>query len=154
MELALGNFLVLSENGNVRQRFQNFFINQTIDYEGGQYGFLPFGFSGVTINRTGDNTEADLVFPNNALSRNWAVEALKKRWLAQVDVVLLNPDNTSSFDRVHRYVSMISGGAWHDAELSLTLNTVLDAVGADAPQRRLTQRLIGNIPATSNVRMQ
>jgi len=154
MELAIGNFLVLSQNGIVRQQFQNFFINQTISYEGSQYGFLPFGFTGVTINRTGDNTEAELVFPNNLLSRNWAIEALEKRWLARVDVVLLNPDDSTSFDRVHRYVSMISGGAWREVELTLTLSTVLDAVGADAPQRRLTQRLIGNIPATSNVRLQ
>ena len=154
MELAIGNFLVLSQNGIVRQQFQNFFINQTISYEGSQYGFLPFGFTGVTINRTGDNTEAELMFPNNLLSRNWAIEALEKRWLARVDVVLLNPEDATSFDRVHRYVSMISGGAWREVELTLTLSTVLDAVGADAPQRRLTQRLIGNIPATSNVRLQ
>ena len=27
------------------------------------WSFLPFGFSGVSVNRTGDNTSASLVFP-------------------------------------------------------------------------------------------
>lgn len=154
MELAIGNFMTLSQGGIVRQRFQNFFIGQTVSYESNQYGFLPFGFSGVTVNRTGDNTDASLLLPNNTLSRNWAVEALQGRWLAQLDVVILDPDDSTSFSRLHRYTGMIAGGTWREAELTLTLNTVLDAVGADIPQRRLTQRLIGSIPATSGVRLQ
>jgi len=48
----------------------------------------------------------------------------------------------------------VASGRWKDAELDLTLNTVLDAVGSDVPQRRLTQRLIGNIPSTAGVRLQ
>lgn len=154
MDLAIGNFMTLSQAGNVRQRFQNFFIAQTVAYESNQYGFLPFGFSGVTVNRSGDNTDANLVLPNNVMSRSWAVEALNNRWLAQLDVVILDPSDSTQFNRLHRYTGMISGGNWREAELSLTLNTVLDAVGSDVPQRRLTQKLIGNIPATSGVRLQ
>jgi hypothetical protein len=115
---------------------------------------LPFGFSGVTINRTGDNTEASLLLPNNALSRNWAVEALNKRWLAHVEVMLLDPDNRTSFTQLHQYYGLVTSGAWKEAELTLTLNTVLDAVGAEFPMRRLTQKLIGNIPVSSGLSLQ
>jgi phage-related protein len=154
MELAIGNFVTFSEGTTVRQRFQNFFISETITYSGSQYGFLPFGFSGVTINRTGDNTEASLLLPNNTLSRNWAVEALEKRWLAHVIVMLLNPDDRTSFSQLHQYYGLVASGSWREAELTLNLNTVLDAVGAEFPMRRLTQKLIGNIPATSGIRLQ
>ena len=34
------------------------------------YTFVPFGFSGVTVNRTGDGLEATVVFPNNEVSRS------------------------------------------------------------------------------------
>ena len=153
MELAVGNFLTFSDNGNVRQRFQNFFISETITYSGDEYGFLPFGFSGVTINRTGDNTDASLLLPNNSLSRNWAVEALNNRWLAHVRVMLLDPDDRTSFSQLHQYYGLVASGSWKEAELTLNLNTVLDAVGAEFPLRRLTQRLIGNIPTTSGVRL-
>lgn len=154
MELAIGNFVTFTDNGVVRQRFQNFFISETITYASNQYGFLPFGFSGVTINKTGDNTDASLILPNNTLSRNWAVEALDKRWLAHVLVMLMDPDDRTSFTQLHQYYGMVSNGSWKEAELSLTLNTVLDAVGAEVPQRRLTQKLIGSIPTTSGVRLQ
>lgn len=154
MELAIGNFVTFTDNGVMRQRFQNFFISETVTYSGSQFGFLPFGFSGVTINRTGDNTDASLVLPNNALSRNWAVEALNSRWLAHVRVMLLDPDDRTSFTLMHQYYGLVAGGSWKEAELNLTLNTVLDAVGADVPQRRLTQKLIGAIPSTSGIRLQ
>jgi hypothetical protein len=154
MELAIGNFITFSDNGNVRQRFQNFFISETITYSGDEYGFLPFGFSGVTINRTGDNTDASLLLPNNSLSRNWAVEALNNRWLAHVRVMLLDPDDRTSFSQLHQYYGLVASGSWKEAELVINLNTVLDAVGAEFPMRRLSQRLIGNIPTTSGVRLQ
>lgn len=154
MELAIGNFVTFTDNGVVRQRFQNFFISETVTYDSNQYGFLPFGFSGVTINKTGDNTDASLLLPNNTLSRNWAVEALNNRWLAHVLVMLLDPDDRTSFTLMHQYYGLVSSGNWKEAELNLTLNTVLDAVGAEVPQRRLTQKLIGNIPTSSGVRLQ
>jgi len=154
MELAIGNFVTFTDNGVVRQRFQNFFISETVTYDNNQYGFLPFGFSGVTINKTGDNTDASLILPNNTLSRNWAVEALDKRWLAHILVMLLDPDDRTSFTLMHQYYGLVSSGNWKEAELNLTLNTVLDAVGAEVPQRRLTQKLIGSIPTSSGVRLQ
>lgn len=154
MELALGTFLTFTADANVSQRFQNFFINETVTQAGNSFGFLPFGFSGVTINRTGDNTEASLIFPNKTLSRAWAVEAIEKRWLARVQVVLLDPDDRTQFNQLHQYYGQVAGGQWDETSLRLVLSTVLDAVGTDVPMRRLTQRLIGAIPVTSGVRLQ
>lgn len=154
MELAIGNLLTLTAGISTRQRFQNFFINESISYQGAAFTFVPFGFSGVTVNRTGDNTEASLVFPNNALTRGWAVEAIEGRWLAQVQVMLLDPDDRTSFEQLHQYFGQVAGGQWDETTVRLTLSTVLDAVGSDVPLRRLTQKLIGAIPVTSGVRLQ
>lgn len=153
MELAVGNFITLTADGSVRYRFQNFFIGETTTYNGVGYNFLPFGFSGVTVNRTGDNTEASLMFPNNDLSRRWAVEAINNRWTVEVDVVIVDPDNNSQFNRLHQYVGQIAGGKWDETSLDLNVSTVLDAVGSDIPSRKLTQKLIGAIPVTSAIRL-
>lgn len=154
--IALGNYLTLTANGSVRYRFQNFFINQTVSYNAQNYQFLPFGFSGVTINRQGDNTEASIILTNNELSRPWAIEMLDNRWLATVVVLSLNPADTASGQVMHSYTGQVSSGSWDDANASLEvrLNTVLDAVGADVPMRRLTQSLVGSLPTTNNVRLQ
>lgn len=153
MELSIGNFLSFAAGTVTQQRFQNFFISEVTTYQGVDYLFAPFGFSGVTINRTGDNTEATLVFPNNNLTRAWAVDAIENKWLAHVQVMLLNPDDKTDFSMMHQYYGQVSSGRWGESSLDLTLSTVLDAVGSDVPVRRLTQKLIGSIPVTSNVRL-
>lgn len=154
MDLSIGNFVTLRSNGVLRYAFQNFFIGETIQYSNNDHAFLPFGFSGVTVNRTGDNTDATLVLPNNQLSRNWSVEALRDKWLAEIDVVLVNPSNRADFAALHSYVGLLATGTWDETSLNLILNTVLDAVGADVPKRRLTQSLIGAIPVTSVLQLQ
>lgn len=154
MELAIGNYLTLkTATGGTAYRFQNFHIAQTATFEGQQYGFLPFGFSGVTVNREGSNTEASLVFPNNDLSRNWSVQAVTERWLATVYVMLLNPDDRTQGSLMHQYSGQVATGNWDETSLNLTLNTIVDAVGSDVPLRRLTQALVGNLPITANVRL-
>jgi phage-related protein len=154
MELALGNYLDLStQSGGRVYRFQNFYINKTATYQGGEYSFLPFGFSGVTVNRTGDNIEASLVFPNNEISRAWVVNAVTDFWIATVFVVVLDPDGVAAPDLLHRYVGQVATGAWDETAVTLRLNTVIDAVGAEVPMRRLTQALVGAIPTSNNVRL-
>lgn len=152
--LAVGNYLTFKNpSQTVVYRFQNFHIGETSVYNSFNWSFLPFGFSGVSVNRTGDNTSASLVFPNNELSRAWALEAVTDRWLAIVKVMNLDPDDRTIGTMMHQYVGQIAGGSWDDATLNLNVNTILDAVGSDVPLRRLTQSLIGNIPVTSNVRL-
>lgn len=152
--LSIGNYLTFTANNSVRFRFQNFFINRNATFQGGSYQFLPFGFSGITINRQGDNTDASLVFPNNELSRPFAVQALEERWLATVAVVSLDPNNAGTGTALYSYTGQCADGSWDESSLTIRLNTVLDAVGADVPQRRLTQSLVGALPITSNVRLQ
>jgi hypothetical protein len=115
---------------------------------------MPFGFSGITVNRNGDNTEASLVLPNNEISRNWAYEALQERWIGTIQVMLLNPTTQEVTTLLHQYTGQIDNGEWNEGSVQLRLNTVLDAVGEDVPRRRLNQQLVGAIPISSNVRLQ
>ena len=154
MELSLGNYLqFIAPSGGTAYFFQNFHINKVASYEGKQYIFLPFGFSGVTVNRTGDNIEANLVFPNNEISRAWGLNAVEDFWIAKVLVMILEPASPTSGTVLHQYVGQVSNGNWDETSLQLRLDSVLDAVGSDAPMRRLTKHLVGSIPVSSNVRL-
>lgn len=154
MEVAVGHFLTLSLNSTVQYRFQNFFINEEISYNNDVFKFMPFGFSGVTVNRTGDNTEASLLFPNEELSRAWVTEALQDQWLAYVQVLIVDPSSRLPVSTLHQYYGKTVSGTWDDVNLTIYLSTVLDAVGTDIPTRYLTQSLIGKIPVTNNVQLQ
>ena len=156
---AFGHVLRIKANNTVNYRFQNFFIGEQLTHNGDDYQFLPFGFSGVTVNRTGDGLEATLVFPNNALSRPWGREAIESSFVMEVEVLIIeDPDPssglTATHTTVHTYTGITTGGQYDEAALSLELSSVLDAVGTDVPRRSLTQDLVGNLPISSNVRLQ
>jgi len=158
-QYALGHVVRIKAIGesslNIEFKFQNFFINKEMAFDGNQYTFVPFGFSGVTVNRTGDGLEATLVFPNNDLTRSWAVDSITKHYVMEVDVLIVDSDSeTGSHDLVHTYVGQVVGGDWDNVSLNLLLSSVLDAVGTDIPRRSLTRKLVGNLPVSNNVRLQ
>jgi len=148
MELSLGHFLTLSSRTSSTQlRFQNFYIGKEIDGR----SFMPFGFSGSTTNRQGDNMEATLVFPNNELSRSWAGEALEDAWTAEVQVYTMGPLETSPRTLLYEYFGQVSSGGWDETSLNLKLSTVLDAVGSNVPVRVMHRSLVGKLPTSSNL---
>ena len=159
--VAVGNFLTLKSAPSTIYNYQNFFIGEEVSYNSATYLFLPFGFSGVTVNRNGDGTDASLILPNNPeagsygeLSRGWADEALRNNWNVHVRTLIVDPDDKTSFSLLCQYRGQVSTGGWNDTQVVLTINSVLDAVGSDVPHRRLTQRMVGDIPPTSSVRLQ
>ena len=154
-QYAFGHALRITQGRNTEYRFQNFFINQQITHESDNYTFVPFGFSGVTVNRTGDGLEATVVFPNNEVSRAWGVNAINQNWVMEVDVLIIDDDaKDGPHNIVHSYTGQVVGGQWDEVSLNLQLSTVLDAVGTDVPRRSLTKELVGNLPIANNVRLQ
>jgi hypothetical protein len=147
MEYAIGHFLKLSSRtAGTELYFQNFFIGETVDGR----DFLPFGFSGTTTNRQGDNLIASLVFPNNELSRSWATQALEEAWLADVEVYLMNPSDSSQRTLLYEYFGQVTGGGWDNVTLNLDLSTVLDAVDGNVPIRVMHRSLVGRLPTSTS----
>ena len=159
-QFAFGHVLRITPKDTVDFRFQNFFIGKQLTHSGDKLTSLsPFGFSGVTVNKTGDGMEATLVFPNNKVSRDWGVKAIEESYLMEVEVLIIedtDPDSglTATHTFVHTYTGQVTGGQWDNVSLNLELSSVLDAVGTDVPRRSLTQRMVGNLPISNSVRLQ
>jgi hypothetical protein len=166
MELSIAQYLGLrSPSSGTVFRFQNYWINQTasltIPFGGADvalpHNFLPFGFSGISIDRQGDLKEATLIFPNTEPTRGWIDMMVKERWFATVRTIIPNsleaPDPAKS-QILFTYIGVITTASWADTEINATVSTVLDAVGNDAPTRRITRSVVGSIPTTASVRLQ
>jgi len=169
--LAIGHFVRFYTNSDqLKWAFQNFYIKETVTVNSQAYSFVPFGFSGLTTSREGGLEPATLTFPNDAagLARGYLSEALRGRelrpdtepavvapYVAEVDVCILDSDlTTKSVDTVlTTYVGQCTGGSWDDTALTISLSSVIDAATADIPTRTLHQRLVGNLPFSSNVRL-
>ena len=55
---------------------------------------------------------------------------------------------------LYRYKGVVAGGGWKDTTLELSLTSVLDAVANQLPVRSMHQRLVGNVPISSNIALQ
>jgi len=153
MDQAIGTFLTLfTADVAVAYTFQNFYIGESKTWEGDSYSFLPFGFSGVTVSREGDNVSAQTAFPNNELSRTWATTAVAEAWFLRAHT--LKVDATGEpLQLISSYTGQITSASWDETALILKTSSVLDAVQPNIPNRRLNRNLVGSIPVTDAIRL-
>ena len=151
--VALTNFLEVTDaKGVVQFRYQNSRPGDPIRYRGKDYPFLSFMYEGAAKNRSGDNLESSLFLSTNAISMGYAVEAARGRWNVRMDSCSMNPE-TFDVGRTLTTEFWIAASMSYDVEaVEVILSSSIDAVGASAPNRSLTKRLVGSIPTTGSVR--
>ena len=147
MTIAIGTFVEF----NGTQRYQNFFTGRSMAWSGNQYQFAGFGYSGSTIDLEGSNISASLVWAVNELSLNLAAEAAENRWIVQIDAVWIDPDSLGVMDSYMSDIFMVTGFEHDTMRLSFRLSSPLDAVAADTPRRRLTEKEVGALPSTGQI---
>lgn len=146
--LAIGTFIELPG-----YNFQNFFHGQTIAWDGRNYGFAGFGYSGSSVDLQGGNVDAQLVFAVNTLSLQIAKEASDNRHIVTIKTVWLNPDTLVPESNFMQDVFMVVGFEHDSSRLGLRLSSPLDAISGDVPRRRLTEDLVGALPSTGQIQL-
>jgi len=148
MGIAIGTFIELPG-----YRFQNFFHGETITWDGKNYSFAGFGYSGSSVDLQGGNIDAQLVFVVNDLSLNLAKKAADDRHIVTIKTVWLDPETLEPRSNFMRDVFMITGFEHDSSRLGLRLSSPLDAISGDVPRRRLTEKLVGALPSTGQIQL-
>ena len=150
--VALTNFLeVTNSRGQLQFRFQNSKPGEVISYRGVSYAYLSFIYQGAAKNRSGDNLEASLVLSSNAISMGYAAQAARNRWNVRVDSCSMNP-NTFAVGKTLATEYWIAASMSYDVEtVEVLLSSSIDAVGASAPTRVLTRKLVGALPVSASI---
>jgi hypothetical protein len=157
MEFNYGHLLEVGPTGGLnRFRYQNFSLpgtrsSQSLDYNSNAYNYLPFGFGGAMATLTGDKLDATLQFANTRIARNFVVEALENTYVCKVTTVLWNASTYSVESSLYEYFGSASSGGWNETTIQIKLNSIIDAVEANVPGRRLRRQQVGNLPFTANV---
>ena len=133
-------------------RFQNGKYDTPINHpvSNKDHQFLSFTYQGATRNRSGDNMESGLILANNSISMGYAKKAVDGKYHVQVDTYLMTADFAPS--------KLLTSETWLAASLTydpttieVLLSSAIDAVGANAPNRVLTTRMVGSLPVTGTI---
>ena len=150
--VALTVFLSITDANGVSQgHYQNGATGKAIRLEGRDFLFLPFIYAGATKNRTGDNLEANLVLASNKLAMNITTEAVERKWNVEVISCSMNPETWEVGRVLSREYWVATAQAYDPAQVEVMLSSGIDAVGASAPTRSLTSRLVGSLPSSGNI---
>ena len=156
--VTLTNFMVITTaSGNKPidldpNRFQNGKYDTPVPHilTNEDHQYLSFIYQGATRNRSGDNMECSLILANNAISMGYAKKAVDGKYHIQVDTYLMTADFVPS--------KLLTSESWLAASLSydpvtieVLLSSAIDAVGANAPNRVLTTRMVGQLPVTGTI---
>jgi hypothetical protein len=77
-------------------------------------------------------------------------EARANQWKIRADVVLCNVAAGSDVRLLSRHLWRL-GPIERKSNITVTLNSPLDAIRGDAPRRRLTTDLVGQVPDTGQL---
>ena len=146
---ALTTFVTIM--GDTILRFQNS-TKSSITFDSASYVHLPFIYQGATKTRDGSNMEAGLVLANNAISMNHVIDAVRKKWTIKVAVCLMNPETFVHQKTLTQDIWMASAMSYDPETIEVVLSSAVDAVGADCPNRKLTESLVGALPTSADIR--
>lgn len=153
MSIAIGTYISFQERDGTftGNDYQNFHAGETRAYNGRDYMYGAFGFSGAAVDVNGANIQAQLVFGLNDLILNIAQTAANEFWIARVNTVWLNSDNFDETAQRLEEVYAVVGFEHDNSRIGLRLGSPLDSVQSDVPRRVLTMRTVGVLPTTGNV---
>ena len=153
--IRLANFIEAYRINNageevVTEHYHNAEPGAVLRYRGKDYQYLSFIYQGAAKSRTGDNLEAALVLSVNQLSQGITRRLLLNRDHVRVYSVSMTPE--SQVSRTLTTEEWLAASMTYDTTtLELILSSGIDAVGANAPTRVLTQKLVGHLPTTGSI---
>lgn len=147
MGIAIGTYIKLTPS----QCFQNFHADDSRLWNGANYLYAGFGYSGSTVDLQAGNVEAQLVFAMNELSLSVVQQVVDQRGIIQIDTVWLDPETFTELSKYTTDRFMATGYSHDHSRLALRLSSPLDAISGDVPRRRLTTKLVGALPSSGDI---
>ena len=130
--------------------WQNLFTGQTRIYDGRPHTSMGFRISDSAGARGGDRSQGRLAMNRNQLALNVLAEARANQWKLRADVVLCDVAAGTDVRLLSRHLWRL-GPIERRNIITVTLNSPLAALRGDAPRRRLTTELVGQVPDTGQI---
>jgi len=141
-------YLKVYDASNTYQRWQAYYINQTITFDSVTWDYHPFTVDAFVGGGSGTNSELVLNVPATKAAVDTFNYALAFNWLCEVKLYEFNvyatqvgpPSGQVLIAAVTGEVTGISGSF---TSLDVTLGSGMAPIGAQAPPRKYTTGLVG-----------
>jgi hypothetical protein len=153
MRIAIGTYInfCLFSGANTGYAFQNFHAGELRTFEGINFMYGGFGFSGTSVDLEGSNIQAQVVFGSSPLDLAFVKQAADDRWTIRIRTVWLDPDTLVETSTYTEEIYQISSYQHDNSRLTLQLGSALDAVSSHVPKRTLRQALVGSLPSSGEI---
>ena len=154
--VALTNFITVTKfDGNNPNKSGTAFRPYN-KFQNGKHGvvsshnYLSFIYQGAAKNRSGDNMTSSLLLANSEISMRFAVEAVAEKYHVKVETYLMTEDFQQK-TKLTEEQWLVSSMSYDPETIEVILSSAIDAVGANAPDRVLTQEIVGHLPITASL---
>ena len=154
--VALTNFITVTKfDGNNPNKSGTAFRPYN-KFQNGKHGvvsshnYLSFIYQGAARNRSGDNMTSSLLLANSEISMRFAVEAVTEKYHVKVETYLMTEDFQQK-TKLTEEQWLVSSMSYDPETIEVILSSAIDAVGANAPDRVLTQEIVGHLPITASL---
>lgn len=139
---------IFDEAAGTLQRWQNYYINATVTFDGGTWAFMGFDVADFTAGQTGDEGGVSVTLPATAFVVDTVEDALRNARLCELqmyefDTLDGNDAPQDGQQLIASYVGEVVGAGGAFESLTLELGSSLSPVGSQVPPRKFTSRLIG-----------
>jgi len=145
--VGLAQFLTVSDaSGTALHRWQNFWINQTVD----QHIFLPFQAESIFSRITASSDSLNIVLPISGNLLSIVDAGLLQYYIGQVDLYQFLPTAAglppASKSLIASYTGEFVSAEVTSTSIGLTIGSNLDSTESQVPIRKFTSTLAGIPP--------
>ena len=149
MARAQSQFLRVYGGSLTYARWQSYYAQRSVQWEGQTWDYMPFFADGITAGQTGDETNLTITMAATATAMDTVYKALARNRLVELRYYQFNTldgdtDPQEGQTLVASYTGEAVGVTATLTTVTIELGSTLSPVGAQLPPRTFSTRLIGS----------
>lgn len=149
MARAQAQYLKINDvSGTVRHRWQSYYANVSVTWEGAAWSYVPFVADGFTEGISGDEANISIAAPAIKTVVGAFDAAIAGGWIVELSTYQFDPEQGNNSPQVGqvligRYLGQVTGGGGGLSSMVLQLGSAISPVGAQIPPRIFSTAIMG-----------
>ena len=149
MARAQAQYLRIFSGSITYQRWQSYYVNTSVGYDGNIWAYQPFDADGITAGEVQSESSITVRMPATTNAIEVALQALDGARLAELqlyefDTLLGNSTPQAGQTLIASYLGEVVGVSGSFTSIEMELGSSLAPIGAQVPSRKFTTKLTGS----------